>query len=177
MNADDFAMVAHAAVGQVRKYTAEPYIVHPRRVANIIVEHALSYTPAMIKAALLHDVVEDTQVSLAMIDQHFGKDVAWLVQGMTKWQYPKGTSRETKFYAEVARLSRCCPQVKTIKLADSIDNMQDFIQNDPKYAAKVYIPEKRILIDRALRDGDKRLWDMADHIIREFQTFTHKEAA
>lgn len=58
-----FAMAAHAAVGQKRKYTGEPYIVHPVEVCDIITHNVEWSNDEMCCAALLHDVVEDTQVT------------------------------------------------------------------------------------------------------------------
>lgn len=64
-----FATAAHGAVGQVRKYTGEPYINHPAEVVQIV--RSVQHTPDMIAAAWLHDVVEDTAVTLEDIEQHF----------------------------------------------------------------------------------------------------------
>jgi (p)ppGpp synthase/HD superfamily hydrolase len=56
-----FAKAAHAAVGQMRKYTDEPYIVHPVEVAGIV--RYWGGTDTMCVAALLHDVLEDTKIT------------------------------------------------------------------------------------------------------------------
>ena len=56
-----FAKAAHEAVGQMRKYTGEPYIVHPVEVADIV--QTVAHTEVMLAAALLHDTVEDTGVT------------------------------------------------------------------------------------------------------------------
>ena len=64
-----FATAAHAAVGQLRKYTHEPYIVHPAEVASIV--KTVAHTEAMIAAAWLHDTVEDTGVSIELIRAEF----------------------------------------------------------------------------------------------------------
>ena len=66
---------------QVRK-SGEPYVVHPILVAAIVV--SITNDESMAIAALLHDVVEDTDVSIEEITEHFGKDVAHLVAGLTK---------------------------------------------------------------------------------------------
>ena len=65
-----FATAAHAAVGQMRKYTNDPYIVHPIRVATTVAK--FGGTDEMIAAAYLHDVVEDTGVSIVDILDMFG---------------------------------------------------------------------------------------------------------
>ena len=76
-----FATAAHAAVGQTRKYTGEPYIVHPIEVAKIVENHGGSN--AMIAAALLHDVLEDTSVTFDVLETEFGSEVAELVLWLT----------------------------------------------------------------------------------------------
>ena len=73
-----FAIAAHAAVQQKRKYTNEPYIVHPAEVASIVAGVEGS-TEDMVAAAWLHDVVEDTGVTITDINLNFGADIAALV--------------------------------------------------------------------------------------------------
>jgi len=74
-----FAIKAHE--GQKRK-SGEPYIVHPILVA--VITAAVSNDETMVQAALLHDVVEDTPYELSDIQERFGKDVAHMVEGLTK---------------------------------------------------------------------------------------------
>ncbi|SFV56478.1 GTP pyrophosphokinase, (p)ppGpp synthetase II / Guanosine-3',5'-bis(diphosphate) 3'-pyrophosphohydrolase [hydrothermal vent metagenome] len=75
----DFAKEAHKT--QQRK-SGEPYIIHPILVAAIVA--SISSDEAMVIAALLHDVVEDTEIPLKEIEKRYGGDVALLVEGMTK---------------------------------------------------------------------------------------------
>ena len=75
--AADFAKTAHESIDQRRKYTNEPYIVHPAKVAEIVSN--VTDDENMICAAWLHDVVEDTPVTLADVRDKFGDDVAHLV--------------------------------------------------------------------------------------------------
>ena len=74
-----FSEQAHA--GQTRK-SGEPYIIHPILVACIV--SSISQDEAMVIAALLHDVVEDTNFSITDVKDKFGDDVAHLVEGLTK---------------------------------------------------------------------------------------------
>ena len=69
-----YATAAHAAIGQVRKYTGERYIQHPCAVVNLVL--SVPHTEEMIAAAWLHDVVEDTEASLADIGEELGSVVA-----------------------------------------------------------------------------------------------------
>lgn len=165
--ADIYQTAAHGACGQKRKFSGLPYSVHPRAVASLIVHHTGFAREDIICAALLHDVVEDTHITLDEIEGVFGSHVGDIVAGMTKDTYP-GCTRAVKFSLETARLAKCGYAVKTIKLADSICNMQDYIKDDPKYAYEVYVPEKRILIDEALKDGHNGLWVEADSLITNF---------
>ena len=75
----DFSIEAHKE--QFRK-SGEPYIIHPILVASIVA--TLTNDESMAIAALLHDVVEDTEISIEEIEEKFGRDVAHLVSGMTK---------------------------------------------------------------------------------------------
>ena len=88
-----YAMAAHAAVGQKRKYTGEPYIVHPGEVASIVASVPGS-TPDMVAAAWLHDVIEDTGCTFTDVHMAFGIDIATLVGWLTDvskptWQQSK----------------------------------------------------------------------------------------
>lgn len=76
-----FTLASDAHVGQCRK-SGEPYIVHPILVASIVAE--LTGDEAMVIAALLHDVVEDTIITIEEIGFDYGADVAHLVEGLTK---------------------------------------------------------------------------------------------
>lgn len=167
-----FSIAAHSAAGQLRKHSGKPYHTHPQDVVDILKDNCGSLvTFDMIMAAYLHDVVEDTHVGHATILELFGPAVTKLVIGMTKLSYEGAGStpkRKDKFTLEVFRLSLQSPEVKTIKIADSIANMRDFIREQPEYARKVYLPEKRILLDEALKEGDNKLWMVADQIIKDF---------
>ena len=89
-----FATAAHEAVGQKRKYTGEPYIVHPAEVAMITIR--LKGTPEMVAAAWLHDVVEDTQVSIDVVKMLFGDHVADLVGWLTDVSKPEDGNRAAR---------------------------------------------------------------------------------
>ena len=67
--------------GQVR-HSGEPYLVHPLEVASILADMRLD--PVAIAAGLLHDVVEDTLTTIEKIQEHFGPEVAHVVEGVTK---------------------------------------------------------------------------------------------
>lgn len=118
----EFADQAH--YGQVRK-SGEPYILHPLAVAEILVN--MQMDTISIIAALLHDVVEDTTVSLETVREKFGATCAMIVDGLTKLEKIKFKSKEEhqnenyrKMFVAMAQDIR----VILIKLADRLHNMR-----------------------------------------------------
>ncbi len=116
----DFAEKAHA--DQKRK-SGEPYITHPLATANILA--MIRIDPSIIIAALLHDVPEDTAVTLEEIEQNFGSDIASMVKGITKLGHLKYRGIERyienlrKMFVAMAEDIR----VMIIKFADRIHNL------------------------------------------------------
>jgi len=158
--AEAFATGAHCGVGQIRKYTGEDYIVHPIRVATLVGEVKNASTD-MVRAALLHDVVEDTEVTIETIEYFFGSRVSNFVSYLTKktkQDYP-GYNRRRLKEIEAARLAQAPYEVQTIKYADFIDNGPSIIQNDPEFA-KVWIQEKNMAMEGMTR-GDPELYNRA----------------
>lgn len=152
-----FATAAHAAVGQKRKYTGEPYIVHPAEVVEIL--RGRSYTtPEMLAAAWLHDVLEDTQVNPMDLDAMFGRDISLMVVYLTDVPRDYG-NRETRKAADLRRLSDAPFEVQTIKVADMISNTSTIVKYDPNFA-KVYLQEKAALLD-AMTKADPVLVERA----------------
>lgn len=160
-----FATAAHAAIDQRRKYTNDPYIVHPAAVAALV-ENA-GGTREMVAAAWLHDVIEDTKVSLELIEEQFGMTVAAYVGWLTDASKPADGNRAARKKIDMAHISRACSQAKTIKLADIIDNSRSIFEHDPKFA-KVYLKEKRELL-AVLADGNGELFKTAYVILERYQ--------
>lgn len=156
-----FATAAHHAAGNVRKYTGEPYINHPAEVVSILANYA-NPTINMVCAAWLHDVVEDTQVVIDVIDSEFGHYTAMLVNQLTDVSKPSDGNRAARKAIDLAHTAKCCPEAATIKLADLISNTKSIVERDKEFA-KVYLAEKRLLLE-VLRHGDKTLWNMAKEI-------------
>ena len=119
-----YAWAAEAHTGQTRK-SGEPYVTHPVAVATVVAE--LGLDDATIVAALLHDTVEDTKLSLADIETEFGADVAGIVDGVTKLDRIKFDSKEAQQAATIRKMLVAMAKdlrVLIIKLADRLHNMR-----------------------------------------------------
>ncbi len=149
-----YAMAAHAAVGQKRKYTGEPYIVHPAEVASIVAS-VEGVTFDMIAAAWLHDVVEDTGCTITDIHMAFGADIAALVSWLTDVSKPSDGNRKFRKAMDREHTAQAPAEAQTIKLADLISNSRSIMAHDPEFA-KTYLEEKRLLLE-VLTKGDSGL--------------------
>lgn len=166
-DAEVFSLAAHAAVGQKRKYTGEPYHLHPLEVAARVSETEFC-TEEMVVAALLHDVVEDTEITLDLVARQFGIIVAMYVEQLTEVSKPEDGNRAARKAIDLAHTARASPEAKTIKLADLISNSQSIVERDPEFA-KVYLAEKRALLE-VLKEGDATLYKIAYDIAHGVQS-------
>jgi (p)ppGpp synthase/HD superfamily hydrolase len=140
-------------MGQVRKYTAEPYFVHPEAVAKTVRE--AGGTENMICAAYLHDVVEDCHVSVEEISSIFNPEIGMLVDELTDRGNPETSPRHERKAAYREHIGRASKEAQTIKLADILDNVKSIFEHDPDFA-RTYIQEKINMLD-CLREGDELL--------------------
>tara|TARA_B100000212_G_scaffold342178_1_gene328088 strand:- start:1734 stop:2252 length:519 start_codon:yes stop_codon:yes gene_type:complete len=150
-----FATEAHG--DQKRKYTGEPYITHPIAVMEIVRE--VPHTEEMLMAAVLHDTVEDTPVTIEDIKTKFGTKVAELVNGLTDVSRPEDGNRKTRKAMDRAHLAKQNAEVQTIKLADLIHNTMSIGLYDPHFY-KVYKEEKIKILD-VLKLGNQTLMHRA----------------
>ncbi|MGI8791795.1 MAG: RelA/SpoT family protein [Acidimicrobiales bacterium] len=114
----------HAHTGVVRK-SGEPYVTHPLAVAQILAE--LGMDDVTIAAALLHDVVEDTGLTVDDLAEEFGDEVAAIVDGVTKPDRIRFDSKEAQQAASMRKMLIAMakdPRVLLIKLADRLHNMR-----------------------------------------------------
>ena len=159
-----FATEAHS--GQKRKYSNEDYITHPIAVAKIVEENG--GTDSMIFAALLHDVIEDTDVTevelLSFLHElpntHVAIEVFEYVRDLTdiytSENFPDWNRAKRKGL-EAIRLGSTGNRVQTIKCADLFHNTLSITSHDPKFA-KVYLAEKKVMLD-LMTDGLPELRD------------------
>tara|TARA_B100000965_G_C19571310_1_gene749250 strand:+ start:1159 stop:1659 length:501 start_codon:yes stop_codon:yes gene_type:complete len=157
-----FATKAHGS--QKRKYTGEPYVTHPIAVMEIV--KTVPHTDDMLVAAVLHDTVEDTPVTLADIKEQFGDNVARLVDGLTDVSQPQDGNRKTRKAMDRAHTAQQPADVQTIKLADLIHNTESISFYDPKFY-KIYREEKIRILD-ILKLGDRSLMHIAQQQVGGF---------
>ncbi|MGW8954392.1 RelA/SpoT family protein [Streptomyces sp. NPDC055709] len=127
--------------GQFRK-SGEPYITHPLAVTLILAE--LGAETTTLTAALLHDTVEDTEVTLDQVRAEFGEEVCYLVDGVTKLEkVDYGAAAEPETFRKMLVATGNDVRVMSIKLADRLHNMRTL---------GVMRPEKQVRIAKVTRD-------------------------
>jgi (p)ppGpp synthase/HD superfamily hydrolase len=177
-NIEEFARQAHGE--QRRKFADEPYIRHPIRVMELCRE----YTSALpvLSAALLHDVLEDTNVKKDELSAYLKRvmqdgDAArtlTLVVELTdvyiKDDYP-GWNRRKRKTMEVNRMSKVSAEAQTIKYADIIDNSLDIMHASSDFAPR-FLQECRSLL-HAMKKGDAALRQRAMDTVRQHLEQVH----
>ena len=130
----DFGQSMHD--GQFRQ-SGEPYFTHPVAVAMILAEQQMD--DATIITALLHDTIEDTKASFAEVEKQFGREIAELVDGVTKLTNLQLNSKETKQAENFRKLFMATSRdlrVTLVKLADRLHNMRTIKSMRPEKQAQ-----------------------------------------
>ncbi|WP_420620536.1 RelA/SpoT family protein [Candidatus Poriferisocius sp.] len=119
-----YRLAEQAHAGQLRK-SGEPYVTHPLAVAHIVVE--LGLDDVSVIAALLHDAIEDTSMDLAEVEQHFGSEVASIVDSVTRLDRLKFNTQEEEQAASMRKMLVAIAKdlrVLVVKLSDRLHNMR-----------------------------------------------------
>lgn len=142
--------------GQFRR-SGEPYISHPIAVAKLACE--LKLDNASIASALLHDVVEDTPISNIDLKRHFGDDIAYIVEGVTKLTRIEFDSREEKQAESFRKLLIAMAKdirVVMVKLCDRLHNMRTLEELSVEKRIRIALETKEIYAPIANRLGLQR---------------------
>ena len=187
MRSLEFAIESHK--GQKRK-TGEPYIIHPINTAIYLAEMKMDWPT--ISAALLHDVIEDCEIEYAELEDKFGKEVAILVDGVTKLPTIKITSstQENIQLDSTSDISRAATirklllsttedaRVILIKLADRLHNMETLFALDEKSQSRIALETMEIFAPLAHRLGIWEFkWKLEDEAFKYLLPKSYKKIA
>ncbi|HYG18880.1 MAG TPA: HD domain-containing protein [Ohtaekwangia sp.] len=177
-----FADKAHGT--QTRKYSGERYIVHPVRVMETCAEFTTDQ--AVLAAALLHDVLEDTAVTgdvmreflmQTMTRENATRTLALVVEltdVYVRKNYP-GMNRRSRKAREAERLSGISADAQTIKYADIIDNSMNILSDDPDFAI-VFVHEGKTLLQK-MQKGNPILRSRAMKVVDDCLLHMNKKEA
>ncbi|GGX16447.1 kinase [Streptomyces malachitofuscus] len=141
--------------GQMRK-SGEPYITHPLAVTLILAE--LGAETTTLTASLLHDTVEDTDVTLDQVGEEFGEEVRYLVDGVTKLEkVDYGAAAEPETFRKMLVATGNDVRVMSIKLADRLHNMRTLGVMRPEKQERIAKVTRDVLIPLAERLGVQAL--------------------
>src|SRR5689334_18324264 len=172
-----FSEAAHR--GQVRN-SGDPYITHCVDVAKILAD--LQLDSITVASGLIHDVVEDTKVTVADVEREFGKDIAAIVDGLTKIaKLPTGGSQEErqvesyrKLLLSIAKDAR----VIIVKLADRLHNMRTLEWLPPEKRRRIAQETRDLYAPLAHRFGMAKLrWELEDLAFKHIESDAYKALA
>ncbi len=161
-NAISFAFIKYGKL--TRKMKDIPYVIHPIRITIIL--HAAGFNEFdnkdLMIAALCHDLLEDTDVTLKEIEDLFGKKVGEVVVELTKPEGTKGRKKD-EWLEKFVNSSK---DAKIIKLADRIDNLMDMRGVWSEEKQKSYSNQAKIVL-KSCGDANKKLAGKLGKIINE----------
>jgi len=161
---------------QFRK-SGEPYIAHPVAVAGLLKD--LGGDEAMIAAGFLHDVVEDTEVSLEEIERRFGAEVRHLVEGVTKlskFNFSSKTEHQAENFRRMFLAMATDIRVIVVKLADRLHNMRTLEHLKPERQQAIALETREIFAPLANRLGIWRVkWELEDLSFKYLENESYRE--
>src|SRR6187399_851257 len=172
----DLAVEAHST--QVRA-SGEPYVTHPIASAQILAD--LGIDPVAVSAALLHDVPEDTEYSLADVEDQFGPEVVRLVDGVTKLSKFSTHSHEQQQAENIRKMFLAMAddiRVVLIKLADRLHNMRTLGYLKPEKQQRIARQTMEIYAPLAERLGIWQIkWELEDLAFKALEPERFRELA
>jgi GTP pyrophosphokinase len=170
----EFAYQLHE--GQYRA-SGEPYIGHPIAVAGLIRD--LGGSSVMIAAGFLHDVVEDTEVTLEEIESRFGVEVRQLVEGVTKlskFNFSSKTERQAENFRRMFLAMAADIRVIVVKLADRLHNMRTLEHLNPDKQRRISLETREIFAPLANRLGIGRFkWELEDLAFKYLEPESYRQ--
>lgn len=178
-------LAAEAHREQVRKGTGVPYVMHPVHVSILLMKHG--FPEAVVVAGLLHDVVEDTNVSLESIEGAFGSEVAALVGSVTEIKTETAGGAEVRRpwrirkEEQLLRLDAAPPLTAALKAADAIHNCESTLRELDRVGPEAWErfrapPEDQLWYFRSIATRVRKR--LGDHpIARELEATIERLAA
>ena len=174
--ASSFDLAFRLHKGQFR-VSGEPYIIHPVAVASLLRE--IGASPKVVAAGFLHDVVEDTNITLEQLEDYFGNEVRGLVEGVTKLggiHFPNRTEAQAenlrKMFLAMARDIR----VVLVKLADRLHNMRTIEVLPKEKQKRIALETREIYAPLANRLGIGRFkWELEDLAFKLLEPSDYRE--
>ncbi len=159
----EFAKKKHA--GQTRKFTNEPYIEHPLRVAEILKNYNVEND--LLIVACLHDTIEDTDATYDEIKEQFGKKIADFVKELTKDQNEIDKIGKTEHL--IKKINLMSKNALTVKLADRLDNVNGLPKTDQEFIKKYATQTKKIInnLKQPLDSTQRELFNLIKKKVEE----------
>ena len=174
--ADAFNFAYRLHQGQYRK-SGEPYIIHPIAVAGMLRD--LGGSADMIAAGFLHDVVEDTDVTIEEIEEHFGAEVRRLVEGVTKLSkinFKNKTESQAENFRRMFLAMAQDIRVIVVKLADRLHNMRTLDHMSERSRLRSAQETRDIFAPLANRLGIWRIkWELEDLAFKFLETDSYRQ--
>lgn len=172
----EFSKVAHA--GQ-KRHSGEDYIVHCVEVAEILAE--LHLDSVTLASGLIHDVVEDTTATIDDVEVAFGKEVAGVVDGLTKIsrvQFRTNTEQQVENYRKLLLSMAHDLRVILVKLADRLHNMRTLEHLREEKRRRIALETREIYAPLAHRLGVATVkWELEDHCFKFLEPEGYRELA
>ncbi|MFN8629177.1 MAG: bifunctional (p)ppGpp synthetase/guanosine-3',5'-bis(diphosphate) 3'-pyrophosphohydrolase [Chloroflexota bacterium] len=173
-----FTLAVEAHSGQIRA-SGEPYVMHPIASAQILAD--LGIDPVAVAAALLHDVPEDTEYSLADVEERFGPEIAHMVDGVTKLSKFSTHSHEQQQAENIRKMFLAMAddiRVVLIKLADRLHNMRTLSALPPEKQQRIARQTMEIYAPLAERLGIWQIkWELEDLSFKALEPESYRELA